>query len=377
MVSTSTVSYVGADDAICGGTVNDDGGAEITARGVCWSTNPEPTLGGAHTVDSCGLGQYVSHITNLALNTKYYVRAYATNSQGTGYGSEFEFTTTALSPTVVTTRVSDIESVSARVLGEVTANGGSEVTERGVCWSTHEGPTIQDQTMAAGSGIGIFACDLINLTPNTTYHVRAYAKNNVGTSYGNVVIFTTLNLVGDTFFEDFEAGTLGIFTKIDADGDGYTWRSNTEMSGLTGGHNGSANFVLSQSYDNISGILYPDNYLVSPQSNITTGSTFSFWACAQDSSYPSEHFGVAISTTTPTADAFTTIVEWTMIFKEVAAASACMSKNGKGTREGTWYKMTVDLSAYAGQKVYIAIRHFNCSDEFYLDVDDVELSIEK
>lgn len=191
MVSTSTVSYVGADDAICGGTVNDDGGAEITARGVCWSTNPEPTLGSAHTVDSCGLGQYASHLTGLALNTKYYVRAYATNSQGTGYGSELEFTTTALSPTVVTTRVSDIDSVSARILGEVTDNGGSEVTERGVCWSTHEEPTMQDQTMAAGSGTGIFACNLVNLSPNTTYHVRAYAKNSSGLGFGEVLTFTT------------------------------------------------------------------------------------------------------------------------------------------------------------------------------------------
>ena len=94
-VITATVSYVGHDNATCGGEVTDDGGSPVTARGVCWSQQPEPTLADNHSVDSCGMGRYESHITGLALNTKYYVRAYATNEKGTAYGNAMEFTTSA------------------------------------------------------------------------------------------------------------------------------------------------------------------------------------------------------------------------------------------------------------------------------------------
>ena len=183
---------------------------------------------------------------------------------------------------------------------------------------------------------------------------------------------------GDEFTEGFESGSIPTgWTTIDADGDGFNWTiASVLMAGYTIPSHGGADCITSQSYSSTYGPLTPDNYLVSPQVSITNGSTFSFWACAQDPSYAAEHYGVAISTTgnTNAAD-FTTIAEWTMTAKDAAEAGAYMSKNGKGTREGTWYQKTVDLSAYAGQQVYIAIRHFNCTDMFYLNVDDAELTI--
>jgi len=173
---------------------------------------------------------------------------------------------------------------------------------------------------------------------------------------------------GDEFTEGFENGLPTGWTNLDADGDGYYWRRGTDYMTAPVGHN-SNDCMFSNSYDNNYGALTPDNYLVSPQVLITTGSTFSFWACAQDASYAYEHYGVAVSTTTPTAGAFTTIAEWTMTAKE----------GPRGTRgtnaQGTWYNKSVDLSSYAGQQIYIAIRHFNCTDAFYLDVDDVQLAI--
>ncbi len=182
---------------------------------------------------------------------------------------------------------------------------------------------------------------------------------------------------GDEFFEEFETGAIPTgWTIIDADGDGFNWTpASVLMAGYTIPAHGGADCITSQSYDGSYGPLTPDNYLVSPKVKITTGSEFSFWACAQDPSYPSEHYGVAISTTTATAGAFTTIAEWTMTAKETAGAGAYMSRDGKGTREGSWYQKTVDLSSYAGQEVYIAIRHFNCTDMFYLNVDDARLQI--
>ena len=166
---------------------------------------------------------------------------------------------------------------------------------------------------------------------------------------------------------DFEDGSLGDWTTIDADGDGNNWLANTQF----GGHNGSAGIVYSQSYISPSA-LTPDNYLVSPQ--ITLGGTITFWACAQDASYPSEHFGVAVSTQGNTsARPFTTIAEWDMTAKSMGKPTSFTRSGNRA--QGTWYQYTVDLSDYNGQTGYVAIRHFNCTDWFYLDVDDITIEM--
>lgn len=160
---------------------------------------------------------------------------------------------------------------------------------------------------------------------------------------------------------DFEYGMQG-WTSIDADGDGFQWFNSETKLGPGYGHE-SGFCMFSQSYDNTFDILYPDNYLVTPEKfKVGKDASFSFWACAQDLEYPAEHFGVAVSTEGNTsADDFTTIKEWTM--------------TAKGTREqGAWFQYTVDLSEYEGQELWIAIRHFNCFDQYYLAVDDVEVN---
>lgn len=92
-VSTSLISDVTANTAIGGGEITSDGGAGITERGVCWNTEPNPETTDSHTSDGTGLGVFVSTITGLTPNSLYYVRAYATNSIGTSYGSEMSFVT--------------------------------------------------------------------------------------------------------------------------------------------------------------------------------------------------------------------------------------------------------------------------------------------
>ena len=179
---------------------------------------------------------------------------------------------------------------------------------------------------------------------------------------------------------DFEDGTMQGWTSVDADGDGYGWYMGSEiMTGQTG-NNGSQDFVLSQSYY-LGTVLYPDNYLVSPQ--VALGGIVRFYACAQDASYAAEHFGLAVSTTNTNPSSFTMIQEWTMtakgagsIVKKDGAADVNMtgaSRDGNTRAQGTWYEYTVDLSAYMGQTGYVAIRHFNCSDMFYLNVDDITI----
>ena len=155
------------------------------------------------------------------------------------------------------------------------------------------------------------------------------------------------------------------WTSLDADGDSYNWVSSTSPTyyfgwgtDLTGmGHNASQCFVMSGSFSNSAySALTPDNYLVSP----TKGKyhQISFYAAAQDNFYSADHFGVAVSTTNASPTSFTTIQEWTMTNKA----------------QGRWYEYTVDLSAYSGQEIWVAIRHFNCTNQFVLKVDDIVLS---
>ena len=191
-VSTSLVSDISYTSASCGGTVYDDGGASVTARGVCWGTSQNPTVNGNHTNNGSGTGAFTSSITGLAANTTYYVRAYATNSVGTAYGTQRTFTTSADLPTVTTTEVSNVTTTSATCGGTVTSDGGATVTARGVCWSTSQNPTVSDSHTTDGSGTGSFASSLTELVANTTYYVRAYATNCAGTTYGEQRTFTTM-----------------------------------------------------------------------------------------------------------------------------------------------------------------------------------------
>ncbi len=402
-VSTTSVSNVTQTSATSGGNVTSDGGATVTARGVCFGTSTSPTISGPHTTDGSGIGTFTSTISDLTSNTTYYIRAYATNSVGTAYGSQVSFTTSSgfvcgtsitithvagnvapvtktvsygtvtnipgeptkcwitsnlgsdhqatavndateasagwywqfnlkqgykhdgttrtpnttwitsinensdwttvndpcaielgsgwriptsaewtnvdvagawanwngpwssdlklhaaghlgsisgslsnrgtdgnywsstqntsnsgwdlgfyngdcglpsdyktygfplrclkdagsstTTPTVTTTAVTSIMQTSATSGGNVTSDGGTTVTARGVCWSTTTNPTTSNSKTLDGSGTGVFVSAISGLQSNTTYYVRAYATNSNGTSYGNQLTFTTTGCV--------------------------------------------------------------------------------------------------------------------------------------------------------------------------------------
>ena len=191
-VSTSTVSNITATTATCGGNVTFNGGAIVTERGICWSTSSNPTVNNAYAISGNGTGSYTAEMTGLIGGTTYYVRAYATNAAGTGYGDEVSFTTLPDTPIVTTSAVSDITETTAMCGGVVTYDCGAEVTERGICWSTSPNPTISDSHASyETAGTGEFTVDITGLTGGTTYYVRAYATNTEGTGYGDEVSFTT------------------------------------------------------------------------------------------------------------------------------------------------------------------------------------------
>ena len=194
VVSTKNVTNITATSAVSGGEITDDGGFSITARGVCWSTSQNPTISDANTSDGTGTGSFTSSMTSLSYNTTYYVRAYATNSKGTSYGEEKTFTTSKLAPTVTTAEVSGITTTTAICGGDVTNDGGATVTERGVCWSTSQSPTISGSHTTDGNGTGTFTSNITGLTENITYYVRAYATNSEGTSYGEEKTFNTQSI---------------------------------------------------------------------------------------------------------------------------------------------------------------------------------------
>jgi hypothetical protein len=190
-LTTTTATGITPFAATSGGTITGDGGFSIISKGVAWSTSPNPTINDNFTNNGSGATSFQSVLTNLLPGTSYYYRSYATNTVGTGYGMSYSLTTQGLA-TVTTTEIMQISSNSATSGGNITSNGGANVTARGVCWSTSPNPTVDLVTKTVnGSGNGLFSSSLTQLTPATTYYVRAYATNAAGTAYGTERIFTT------------------------------------------------------------------------------------------------------------------------------------------------------------------------------------------
>ncbi|HCT93370.1 MAG: hypothetical protein A2X19_00805 [Bacteroidetes bacterium GWE2_39_28] len=194
-ISTATITNISSTGATSGGNITSDGGAAITSRGICWSTDQNPSVANSKTNDGAGVGTFSSTMGSLSPGTTYYVKAYAVNSVGTAYGTQVSFTTSAILSTLTTAAATSITSTSATSGGVITNDGGAAITARGVVWSHNPGPTLSDSKTTNGSGTGTFTSSLTGLTPGNTYYVKAYATNSVGTAYGNQITFTTTTTV--------------------------------------------------------------------------------------------------------------------------------------------------------------------------------------
>jgi len=231
-VTTADITEIAETTATGGGNVTDDGGNDVTARGVVWSDASGPTLesNSGKTEDGTGVGAFTSNLTGLTAATTYYVKAYATNNQGTSYGEEKSFTTAGTLASVTTGTVSDISINTALGSGEVTDEGGDAVTARGLVWSTTNYLVTLDDAegfTTEGTGMGTFNSSLTSLVRYTDYWVRAYATNGAGTAYGNGIQFKTLAeqpTVVTADITDIEAHLArGGGELTDDGGDPYTW----------------------------------------------------------------------------------------------------------------------------------------------------------
>lgn len=193
-LTSTEVTNIEEDTAILKCAVDSDGGLQVTARGFCWSISADPTLenNNGFTQEGEGVGEFTNTISQLSPNTSYQVRSYGTNRLGTAYGEVQTFSTSMALPTVSTVSVSSITWNAATVAGNATSGGGGDITERGFCWSTAEEPTIDDEKLQKGEGLGEFSLVVENLTPEQTYYLRAYAINAKGVTYGETISFTTL-----------------------------------------------------------------------------------------------------------------------------------------------------------------------------------------
>ena len=196
----------------------------------------------------------------------------------------------------------------------------------------------------------------LNVEPAATYAKVAWVPGENNDSFS-----LRYRNGGEALSWDFEQSSLDGWTTIDADGDGYNWVLGSaeggvyisEQASMVGQGHSPLDLVASGSYSNITGVLHPDNYLVSPK--VQLGGKITFWAKGQDANYAAETFGVAVSTTDNiNPESFTMVGE-------------------KKTSTAEWVQYEFSLSDYAGQEGYVAIRHYDISDMFVLNVDDIEI----
>lgn len=185
-VSTTPVNNIIDTSALSGGIVVSEGLSAVTARGVCWSTHPHPTIADSHTNDGVGAGSFTSTLSNLTDHTIYYVRAYAINNEGVGYGEELSFTTLGLY--AVSTGVSNPTQTSAILTGEIVNPLNTPIVSKGFDWKLTDGGAYTTVTVTGDT----LTYALSGLTSNTSYTYRAFVTTSTETRYSEEWEFYTI-----------------------------------------------------------------------------------------------------------------------------------------------------------------------------------------
>lgn len=272
------VTGIGYNRATVRGMIADIGSSKVTRYGFCWAEQANPTvdMGSVNLGDCTEPKSFEAIITGLQPNTTYHLRAYAENSVGLVYsGNEITFTThdTPVLASVSTGEVSNVSDVSATVGGSISNLGNVEkLTAYGHVWSTSASQAVvgmgESTNYGALSEVRTFNSVLSDLKEKTTYYVRAYATNEMGTAYGDIVEFTTEK----TPVKDVTSGLYAY----------YTFEDNTKNV-VEGGYNATAingpTYVESVNGTKAIKFSTMDNsYITVPEPMIDGGTfTVSFW----------------------------------------------------------------------------------------------------
>ncbi|MDD2228554.1 MAG: endonuclease [Candidatus Cloacimonetes bacterium] len=271
VLSTAVVSGITVSSAISGGTITSDGGASVTARGVCWNTSTTPTISNSLTSNGSGTGSFVSNLNSLTASTLYYVRAYATNSQGTAYGEEYSFSTSGTSPPSIPTAITASNVSTNSFTANWNAASGATSYRLDVSASSSFSPLLSSYNNLTVNATGQ---SVSGLSANTPYYYRVRAYNSYGTSASSNTI-TTNTLASDPFGGYYTpvAGLSGSNLKTGL----HDLIDNNTYSNYDG-----AKDFLFQELDNVGGVVrcvytgqdYPINSSYNGSSNPNTEHTY-------------------------------------------------------------------------------------------------------
>ncbi|HEX3010913.1 MAG TPA: Ig-like domain-containing protein, partial [Syntrophomonadaceae bacterium] len=250
-VSTGSASC-GETSATLNGTVELNGGAEITGYGIKWGTSSGSLTHKEYAGWENFKGSYYVEISGLQPGTTYYYQAFAQNSAGPGYGDVRSFTTdqppapTADKPSASTGSVGSYDQTSALLTGSVDDDGGAAITGYGFKWGTSSSSLAGKQYAGYDNHSGYFTLNISGLQPNTTYYYQAFAQNSEGPGYGDILQFTTKLLQPAADKPSASTGSVGSYDQtnalltgsVDNDGGaaitGYGFKWGTSSSSLTG-----------------------------------------------------------------------------------------------------------------------------------------------
>ena len=244
-VTTQAVSDITHNSGKGNGNITATGGINATERGFEYKEGEEGEVDKVYDTGDFETGEFSKDITGLKPNVQYYVRAYAKNPAGTGYGDWVDFTTNKTTPTVTVQAVTDVLPNSATANGNITSTGGENCSERGFNYGLTKTPTWTVKDEVGGYGTGAYSKALSDLQSNTYYWIRAYAVNTIGTSYSNWIQFQTA-----------AEGIIPRGTKINicSDYSGYTYR--LMRAETDDGYPYTAYFVISTDLANKQGLAY-------------------------------------------------------------------------------------------------------------------------
>jgi uncharacterized protein (TIGR02145 family) len=196
VITTAEVTGISTSTAVSGGIITDEGGAAVTSRGVCWNTTDNPVIDNNKSSETGGSGSFTSNISQLTTNTTYYVRAYATNIAGTGYGNSKTFKTLGDKPASAAVGATEITTNSATLSGKVNANSLTTKVSFEYGLNINYGNSIDaTQSPISGDSNGsliVVSVAVTGLNPGSIYNFRIKAENSLGITYSDNMNFTTL-----------------------------------------------------------------------------------------------------------------------------------------------------------------------------------------